>query len=76
MYVRAGQNREGTWHHPPNLLSDYQLRDKGSARYIMTRTELRSSQLPEDEDRDNTGNFGLLAIQPLDAAASLRIFYR
>jgi hypothetical protein len=38
--------------------------------------ELRGSQFPEDEDRDSPRNFGLLAIQPHDAAASLRIFYR
>jgi len=38
--------------------------------------EFRGSQFPDDEDRDSPRNFGLLAIQPLDAAASLRIFYR
>jgi hypothetical protein len=76
MYVKAGQSRERTLHHPPSLLSNHQLRHKGSVRYTTTRTELAGSQFPENEDRDSPGNVSLFAIQPLDAAASLRIFYR
>jgi hypothetical protein len=77
MYVKAGQGREGTGHHPPILLSDHQLRDKGLARYIMTRTELGGSQLPDEKDRNSPRNLGFsLAIQPFDTAASLRIFHR
>jgi len=46
-----------------------------TGRYIMTRTNFGSSRFPDDEDRDGPQNAGLLAVQPLDGAASPRIFY-
>ena len=46
-----------------------------TSRYIMTRTHFGGSELPDDEDIDGPRNFGLVAIQPPDAAASPRIFY-
>jgi len=42
---------------------------------IMTRTNFRGSELPDDENSDGPRNFGLLTIQPPDAAASPRIFH-
>jgi hypothetical protein len=49
--------------------------DHRTDRYVMTRTNFGGSELPDDEDRDGPRNFGLLAIQPPDAAASPRIFH-
>ena len=46
-----------------------------TGRYIMTRTDFGSSRFPDDEDGDGPRNSGLLAVQPLDGAASPRIFY-
>ena len=46
-----------------------------TSRYIMTRTHFGGSELPDDEDIDGPRNFGLVAIQPPDAAASPRIFH-
>jgi len=34
-----------------------------------------SSQFPDDKERDGPQNVSLLAIQPPDAASSLKIFY-
>jgi hypothetical protein len=42
--------------------------------YVMTRTNFGDSELP-DENRDGPRNFGLLTLQPPDAAASSRIFH-
>jgi hypothetical protein len=42
----------------------------------MTRKELGGSHFPDDEDSDSPRSLSLLAIQPLDAAASPRMFYR
>jgi hypothetical protein len=41
----------------------------------MSQNDFGGSQFPDDVDRDGPGNAGLLAIQPTDPAASLRIFY-
>ena len=43
--------------------------------HYQCRLKLLPLQFPADEDRDGRRNVGLLAIQPLDAAASPRIFY-
>jgi len=44
-------------------------------RYIMTQTDFGGSQFPDDEDRYDPQNIGLLAIQPPDVATSPRIFF-
>jgi len=43
--------------------------------YTVTWMEHTGSQFPGDKDRDGPQNIDLLAIQSLNAAASLRMFY-
>jgi len=43
--------------------------------YTVTWMDHRDSQFPGDKDRDGSRNIDLLAIQSLNAAVSLRIFY-
>ena len=41
----------------------------------MTQTDMEGILFSDDEDRDGPWKFGLLAIQPPDAAARLSTFY-
>lgn len=41
----------------------------------MMLTDFKGSQCSDDEEKDGLRNTGLLAIQPLDVAASEQIFY-
>jgi hypothetical protein len=44
-------------------------------RYIMTWTDFRVSQFPNDRDRDSPCNVSLLIIQSSDVAARPRMIY-